>query len=165
MKRPIQIKPKKGQESVWDYPRPPKLEKVKKTIQIYFNDQLLVQTTNAYRVLETSHPPVYYIPPNDIKKEFLLHSDRTTYCEWKGAGSYYHVSVNGQVAKDAAWYYDQPKKGFEAIKGYPAFYAQFMDKCLIDGIQVEPQPGGFYGGWVTPETVGPFKGEEGTWGW
>lgn len=165
MKKPTPIKPQKGQESVWDYPRPPKLEKVKKTIEIFFNDTLIAHTTNAYRVLETSHPPVYYLPLDDIKKEYLQNSERTTYCEWKGAGSYYHVFVNGKTAADAAWYYDKPKAGFEAIKGYPAFYAQSMDKCFINGVEVEPQPGGFYGGWITPEIVGPFKGEEGTWGW
>ena len=135
------------------------------TIIIKINSVVIAETNGAYRVLETSHPPVYYIPPDDIKKESLKYSDKTTYCEWKGAGSYYHISLNGKTAHDAAWYYDKPKRGFEAIKGYPAFYAQLMDECTIDGVVVSPHPGGFYGGWITPEIVGPFKGEEGTWGW
>ena len=165
MKKPKPIKPKKGQESVWDYPRPPILEKVDKTIEIYFNGTRIVKSNGAYRVLETSHPPVYYLPLEDIKEVHLLPSDHTTYCEWKGAGSYYDLMLKGKFQHDGAWYYDEPKPGFEAIKGYPAFYAQKMDKCLVNGVEVEPQPGGFYGGWITPEIVGPFKGEEGTWGW
>ena len=165
MKKPKPIKPKQGQESVWDYPRPPKLEKVNKTIQIYFNKALIAQTKNAYRVLETSHPPVYYIPLEDIKKQYLAYSDRETYCEFKGTGSYYHVKVGDKVALDAAWYYDDPTPAFRAIKNHPAFYANKMDECYVDGVKVEPQPGEFYGGWITPEIVGPFKGEEGTWGW
>lgn len=165
MKRPKPIKPKQGQESVWDYPRPPKLELISKTIQIYFNNALIAQTNRAYRVLETSHPPVYYIPLDDIDKQYLKYSDRETYCEFKGTGSYYHVQVGDRLARDAAWYYNNPSTAFQAIKNYPAFYANKMDKCLINGIEVEPQPGEFYGGWVTPEIVGPFKGEEGTWGW
>ncbi|MEM6359856.1 MAG: DUF427 domain-containing protein [Bacteroidota bacterium] len=165
MKKPKPVKPKKGQESVWDYPRPPRLEKFNKTIEIFFNDICITQTNQGYRVLETSHPPVYYIPFEEVKEGRLLPSDHTTYCEWKGAGSYYDLLVNGKFVHDAAWYYDKPMRGFEAITGYPAFYAQKMDKCLIDGVEVKPQPGGFYGGWITPDIVGPFKGEEGTWGW
>lgn len=165
MQKPKPIKPKKGQESVWDYPRPPLLEKVNKTIEIYFNATQIVCTNRAYRVLETSHPPVYYIPFDDVTDARLLPSEHTTFCEWKGEGSYYDIMLNGKFVADAAWYYNKPKRGFEAIRGYPAFYAQKMDRCLVDGIEVEPQPGGFYGGWVTPEIVGPFKGEEGTWGW
>ena len=165
MKKPKRIKPKKGQESVWDYPRPPKLEKVDKPIEIYFNDTLLAKTNRAYRVLETSHPPVYYIPPEDINQSCLIHSDRITHCEFKGKGAYFHVKVQNEVAMDAAWYYDNPRPGFELIKNYPAFYANKMQKCLVGGGQIEPQPGDFYGGWVTSNIVGPFKGEEGTWGW
>lgn len=163
--KPKPIKPKKGQESVWDYPRPPALEKVNKSIEIIFNGRKIVHTNEAYRTLETSHPPVYYIPLKDIEQQYLKASDRTTYCEWKGEGSYYHVEVDGKIAENAAWYYDNPTPRFEPIKGYPAFYATKMDKCLVDGEVVEPQPGEFYGGWITKDIVGPFKGGEGTWGW
>ncbi|MEM9856051.1 MAG: DUF427 domain-containing protein [Bacteroidota bacterium] len=164
MKNPQPIKPKKGQESVWDYPRPPKLEKVSDTIEIYFNGSQIVSTNKAYRVLETSHPPVYYLPFEEVNAR-LLPSDHTTYCEWKGKGSYYDLLYNGKFVSEAAWFYDQPKKGFEAIRDYPAFYPHKMDKCLVNGMEVTPQAGGFYGGWITPDVVGPFKGEEGTWGW
>jgi uncharacterized protein (DUF427 family) len=163
--QPKPIKPKAGQESVWDYPRPPRLEPVNKTIEVYFNGSLIARTTNAFRVLETSHPPVYYIPPEDIKQEYLIPSDKTTYCEWKGRGSYYHLKVGDRMAKQAAWYYDNPKKNFAKIKDHLAFYADKMDQCLVDGEEVKPQPGKFYGGWITKDIVGPFKGVEGSWGW
>ncbi len=163
--KPQPIKPAKGQKSVWDYPRPPKLEPFNKTIEIIFNGELIVQTNKAYRVLETSHPPVYYLPPEDITQKYLVPSDSSTYCEWKGRGSYYHVKVKDKLVQDAAWYYSSPTKAFEAIKNYPAFYAHKMDKCTIDGEVVTPQPGNFYGGWITKDIVGPFKGIDGSWGW
>ncbi|MEM9982975.1 MAG: DUF427 domain-containing protein [Bacteroidota bacterium] len=163
--KPTPIKPKKGQESVWDYPRPPLLEEVHKTIEVFFNGEQIAHTNKAYRVLETSHPPVYYIPFEDVKQAYLLPSDSATYCEWKGRGLYYHLKVKEKTVKDAAWYYDNPTKRFAPIKNYLAFYAHKMDKCLVDGELVTPQPGNFYGGWVTKDIVGPFKGIEGSWGW
>lgn len=163
--KPKPIKPKAGQESVWDYPRPPRLEPVHKTIEIYFNGEQIARTDNAYRVLETSHPPVYYIPLADVNTDFLHPSDQKTYCEWKGRGSYFHVKVGDKTALNAAWFYKNPPKEFAAIKDYPAFYANKMDKCLVDGEEVIPQPGEFYGGWITKDIVGPFKGIEGSWGW
>lgn len=164
--RPKPIIPKAGQESVWDYPRPPALQPVTKTIEVCFADTLIIRTNRAYRVLETSHPPVYYLPPADlIKPEYLVATASKSHCEWKGASTYYNVAVADQVAADAAWCYHEPTKSFAAIRGYLAFYAQKMDKCLIDEVLVEPQPGGFYGGWVTPEIVGPFKGVPNSWGW
>jgi len=163
--KPKPIKPKIGQESVWDYPRPPRLEPVSKQIQIYFNDKLIADTMDGYRVLETSHPPVYYIPLIDIDNDCLIASDQQSYCEWKGQGSYYHVEVGDKKAINAAWYYKKPTKEFAAIKNCPAFYAHQMDKCLVDGEEVVPQPGNFYGGWITKDIVGPFKGIDGSWGW
>jgi len=163
--KPEPIKPKIGQESVWDYPRPPRLEPVSKQIQIYFNGKLIADSVNAFRVLETSHPPVYYIPPADIDNDCLLPSDQQSYCEWKGQGSYYHIEVGNKKALNAAWFYKKPTKAFAAIKNYPAFYAHKMDKCLVDGEEVTPQPGNFYGGWITKDIVGPFKGVDGSWGW
>ena len=163
--RPKPVKPKPGQESVWDYPRPPKLEPVNKTIEVYFNDELIVRTNRAYRVLETSHPPTYYIPPEDIKMEHMVPSSRSTYCEWKGRGSYFHVRAGDKQADDAAWYYSEPYERFRPIRNYVAFYAHKMQRCIVNGEIATPQPGNFYGGWVTSEITGPFKGVEGSFGW
>lgn len=163
--RPKPIPPQPGQESVWDYPRPPRLEDTSKHIQIIFNGVTIADTHRAKRVLETSHPPVYYIPLEDIKQECLVQSPRTTFCEWKGQGAYYHVVVGDRRLDDVAWYYPQPTPAFASIKDYVAFYAAPMDACYVDGEKAEPQPGNFYGGWVTSDVVGPFKGVPGSWGW
>jgi uncharacterized protein (DUF427 family) len=159
------IKPKPGQESVWDYPRPPHLEKCSKSIQVIFNEVELVNTTKAYRVLETSHPPVYYIPPEDIKMEYLIDSSGLSYCEWKGQAKYYSLKVGDNILEKVAWYYEKPTESFSKIKDYVAFYAEPMDACFVDGEKVIPQPGNFYGGWITKDVVGPFKGEAGTLFW
>lgn len=159
------IPPQPGQESVWDYPRPPRLEPVNKPIQIVFNGETIAQTDRAQRVLETSHPPVYYIPPEDIKTEYLISSPRGTFCEWKGRGAYYHVQVNDKRVDNVGWYYPDPTPAFASIKNYVAFYAGPMDACYVGGERVTPQLGNFYGGWITSEIVGPFKGEPGSWGW
>ncbi|MCB0061367.1 MAG: DUF427 domain-containing protein [Caldilineaceae bacterium] len=163
--RPTPIKPGPGQESVWAYPRPPRLEKSDKRVQVIFNGVTIADTHNAYRVLETSHPPVYYIPPDDIAMDYLIGTARTTFCEWKGAGAYYTVRVGDQEAANAAWYYPSPTADFTPIRNYVAFYPGMMDACYVDGEQVQPQPGGFYGGWVTQDVVGPFKGEPSTMMW
>lgn len=159
------IQPKPGQESVWDYPRPPLLEATNKHIQIVFNKVIIADTKEAYRVLETSHPPVYYLPPKDIQMQYLIPAVGESFCEWKGIAKYYSLIVNDQKAEKVAWYYPQPTSSFEAIKNYVAFYAAPMDACYVNGEKVTPQPGGFYGGWITNDIVGPFKGEAGTWGW
>lgn len=159
------IIPGPGQESVWDYPRPPRVEDVAKHIQVIFNNTLIAETHRARRVLETSHPPVYYIPPDDIKLEYLQPVARTSWCEWKGQAGYYSVVVGDRQVNDAAWFYPRPTPGFEAIRGYVAFYPHLMDACYVDGEQVQSQAGGFYGGWITGDIVGPFKGEPGTQGW
>ncbi len=159
------IAPEPGQESVWDYPRPPRLEESSKHIQIVFNGVTIVDTQRAKRVLETSHPPVYYIPPLDIKMEYLVRTIQESFCEWKGGAFYYTVVVGDKQAPNAAWAYPNPTPNFASIKDYLAFYPQIMDVCSVDGEQVQPQPGGFYGGWITSDIVGPFKGEPGTWGW
>jgi uncharacterized protein (DUF427 family) len=163
--KPDRIPPGPGEESVWDYPRPPRLELTSRRIRVIFNEIVVADTQHAYRVLETSHPPVYYIPPSDIRTEYLVPSSLSTFCEWKGRGSYYSVAVGNRKAQDAAWYYPQPIQPFAAIKDYVAFYAQKMDACYVDDELVRPQPGGFYGGWITKDIVGPFKGEPGTAGW
>jgi len=159
------IIPANGQESVWDYSRPPRLEKINKKIKIIFNRETIVITTNAFRALETSHPPVYYIPPEDINMEFLFPGNGASHCEWKGRASYYNVKVKGKEAIKAGWYYSLPTDEFAEIKNYVAFYAEKMEACFVDGEKVIPQRGGFYGGWITKDIVGPFKGEPGTFGW
>jgi uncharacterized protein (DUF427 family) len=159
------ISPGPGQESVWDYPRPPRLEDVSKHIQIVFNGVTIADTHRAKRVLETSHPPVYYIPPEDMQREYLAPSPRSTYCEWKGQGAYYTLIVGNKRVDDVAWYYPNPTPAFASMKDYVAFYAAPMDGCYVDGEKVQPQPGNFYGGWITQDIVGPFKGGPGSWGW
>ena len=158
-------KPGPGQESVWDYPRPPRLEQTSKRLQVYFNGELIADTNNAYRVLETSHPPNYYIPPEDIKMDFLQRGDGRSWCEWKGKAGYYTVQVGKRSAPNAAWYYPDPTPAFIALKDHVAFYPQHMDRCLVDGEEVQPQPGRFYGGWITSDITGPFKGGSGTLNW
>jgi len=162
--RPLPIPPQAGQESVWDYPRPPRLENCPKLIEITFNNVAIAKTNQAKRVLETSHPPVYYIPPTDIAMTYLTLGIGSSFCEWKGIAVYYTISVNGQILKNVGWSYPQPTAAFADIKDYIAFYPQSLN-CTIDSEPVQPQPGGFYGGWITHDIVGPFKGGAGTMGW
>jgi uncharacterized protein (DUF427 family) len=159
------IAPQPGQESVWDYPRPPRLEPTTKRIQIIFNGVTVANTGRALRVLETSHPPVYYIPPDDIVMEYLRRADGSSFCEYKGAARYWTLVVGDRTVPNVAWSYPNPTPDFIPIRDYLAFYAAPMDACLVDGERVVPQPGGFYGGWITADIVGPFKGEPGTRGW
>ena len=159
------IEPKEGQESVWDYPRPPKLEKTNKHIKIEFNGETIAETNGAYRVLETSHPPVYYIPPEDIKMNFLSENPGSSFCEWKGKAGYYSLKVGDRSVENAAWFYRKPTDRFAEIKDYLAFYPSKMDACYVDDELVQAQEGDFYGGWITKDIVGPFKGGAGTWGW
>lgn len=154
-----------GQESVWDYPRPPRLEVSDKHVQVVFNGVVLADSRRASRVLETSHPPVYYIPVEDIQMAHLNVSRGESWCEWKGRATYFDVVVRDMVAKRAAWTYPSPTLSFRGIKDHVAFYAWAMERCLVDGEVVRPQPGNFYGGWITNDIVGPFKGEPSTWGW
>ena len=159
------IEPGPGQESVWDYPRPPKLEPSDRRVQVVFADIVIAETRNAMRVLETSHPPVYYIPPQDIRLDYLHREARNTYCEWKGEASYYTLEVGDRQAKNAAWFYPRPTDRFLPIKDYVAFYPSKVDACYVDGEMVQAQEGDFYGGWITSQIVGPFKGAAGTFGW
>ena len=146
-------------ESVWDYPRPPRLEPTAKRLRVVLGGAVIADTTRAHRVLETSHPPVYYIPPEDIAPGALEPVARTTFCEWKGNASYFDV-VGGDGTRVArgAWTYLNPSPGFEPIRDAVAFYPGEMDECTVDGEVVEAQAGGFYGGWITKDIVGPFKG-------
>ncbi|MEB3309955.1 MAG: DUF427 domain-containing protein [Snowella sp.] len=162
---PERIKPQIGQESVWDYPRPPRIEISSKRVQVVFNDVIIADTQRSKRVLETSHPPVYYIPPEDVEQIYLQKSSHRTYCEWKGIANYYNISVEGEQSMNAAWYYANPTPYFAALKDHLAFYPSRVDACYINGEQVKAQPGDFYGGWITKDIVGPFKGDLGTSGW
>ena len=157
--------PGPGQESVWDYPRPPRLEDCAETIKAVIDDEVIAESTQTKRVLETSHPPVYYIPSADILMELLKPSDRQSWCEWKGAARYFDVMVGDRKIPNAAWAYPSPSRAFESIRDYLAFYPHLMDACFVGVEQVQAQAGGFYGGWITSNIVGPFKGEPGTRGW
>ncbi|MEM6530497.1 MAG: DUF427 domain-containing protein [Chloroflexota bacterium] len=159
------IEPGPGQESVWDYPRPPRVEPSSKTVKVIFNGEVIVESTNTKRVLETSHPPAYYITIEDINQAFFKSTPRSTFCEFKGRASYFTIEVNGKAAQNAAWTYQNPASGFEAIKDHIALYPAMMEACYVDDEKVQAQEGDFYGGWITSDIVGPFKGGPGTWGW
>jgi uncharacterized protein (DUF427 family) len=157
-------------ESVWDYPRPPRVERSGRKISVVHAGVTLAATERALRVLETSHPPVYYIPREDVAMEWLRPSAtalgrRGSYCEFKGVASYWSLDVNGKRVEDAAWSYARPSAGYEALKDCLAFYAGRVDVCTVDGEVVAAQPGDFYGGWITSHVTGPFKGSPGTMGW
>ncbi|BAL75113.1 DUF427 domain-containing protein [Bradyrhizobium cosmicum] len=162
---PKRIEPLPGQESVWDYPRPPRLEKTGARLRVIFNARTIADTTAAYRVLETSHPPVYYIPPDDIVRHYLLDAPGGSWCEFKGHAKYWSLVVDGRTSEQAAWSYPAPTPQFADIAGHLAFYASRVDECWVDDERVQPQDGDFYGGWITSRIVGPFKGGAGTRGW
>jgi uncharacterized protein (DUF427 family) len=154
-----------GQESAWDYPRPPRLEPVTARLTVVLGGVTIADTTRGYRVLETSHPPNYYFPPDDVIPGALARSSGGSFCEWKGGAHYYTVCGGDHVERDAAWAYASPSPAFASITDYVGFYAGRMDACFVDGEPVVAQPGGFYGGWITTAVVGPFKGGPGTRGW
>jgi uncharacterized protein (DUF427 family) len=162
---PQRIQPGPGQESVWDYPRPPRVEDSARHIQVILNGVMIADSTRAKRVLETSHAPTYYLPLEDVRLEHLAPSPRRTICEWKGQAVYFTVTVAERSVENAAWSYPEPTGPFAAIRDHIAFYPHEMDACLVDGERAAPQPGGFYGGWVTSDIVGPFKGGPGSLGW
>jgi uncharacterized protein (DUF427 family) len=152
-------------ESVWDYPRPPRLEPSTRRIHVKLGDAVVADSTRAYRVLETSHAPVYYLPVEDVARGTLAPSaGRGSSCEWKGAASYFDVVAGGRRLVRAAWTYPTPASAFAPIAGYVAFYPTELD-CSVDGERARPQEGGFYGGWITDDIIGPFKGGPGTSGW
>ncbi|GAA2927328.1 DUF427 domain-containing protein [Microbacterium luteolum] len=165
MRRPTPAAPGPGQESVWDYPRPPRVEPVAERVTIRFGGELIADTRSAVRVLETSHPPVYYVPIADFVQGALTDSPGASFCEFKGAARYFDVHGGGTVAAGAAWNYPDPAPGFETLVDRVAVYAGPMDECTVGDEVVVPQPGGFYGGWVTSWVVGPFKGIPGSLGW
>ncbi|MFZ5829478.1 MAG: DUF427 domain-containing protein [Planctomycetota bacterium] len=159
------MKTKRERESVWDYPRPPIWEPCERVIHVVFAGRTIAATTRSIRVLETSHPPVYYIPPCDIEPGVLRPAEHRSFCEWKGVARYHNVSTGGNIARNGAWSYPDPAEEFEAIRDWVAFYAHRMEACYVDGELVQPQSGSFYGGWITSDLEGPFKGGPGTRGW
>ena len=165
MSRPKPLLPKAGQESVWDYPRPPHLEPVTKRLRVVFNGVTVADTTRGKRILETSHPPVYYFPQDDVRLEYMSGASGGSYCEWKGQARYFSINVNDKSAERAAWSYPRPTAAFVGIRDHVALYCHLMEACFVGNEQARPQPGGFYGGWVTGGIVGPFKGEAVTAGW
>lgn len=160
------IPPKPGQESVWDYPRPPKVEPVSAHLSVWYNGAKIASTNCGFRVLETSHPPVYYFPPEDVQMIFLERArGGETFCEFKGEASYWDLQVQDRRVSRVAWSYSHPNQAFIAIRDYLAFYPSKVDECYIGDEKVQAQEGDFYGGWITSKIVGPFKGGPGTFGW
>jgi uncharacterized protein (DUF427 family) len=163
--RPAPQRPGPGQESVWDYPRPPRLEEFRGSITVEFGGRTVASTDRGWRVLETSHPPTYYLPAESFATGALRPTAGGSWCEWKGQAAYFDVVAGDRLAARAAWTYPNPTPGFEPIAGALAVMAAQMDRCTVNGEPVSPQPGGFYGGWVTSWVVGPFKGIAGSMGW
>ena len=157
--------PGPGQECVWDYPRPPRVEPTSARVVVVLGGAVVVDTRRALRVLETSHPPSYYLPVADVAPGALRPAAGTSWCEWKGSATYLDVVGGSVVAPGAAWTYPSPTPAFTALADHIALYPGRMDRCTVDGELVRPQDGGFYGGWITDAVVGPFKGGPGTTGW
>ena len=154
-------------ESVWDYPRPPRLEAAGHRIRIVHGGVTIADSMQALRILETSHPPVYYLPPGEVAIQYLVRSTRnSSHCEFKGLATYWSISMQPEmVSRDAAWSYENPTAKYQELRGHLAFYASRVDECYVDDEQVIAQPGDFYGGWITSHVTGPFKGAPGTLGW
>jgi uncharacterized protein (DUF427 family) len=163
--RPRPDAPKPGQESVWDYPRPPRVEPSSATVEIILGGVVIARTDRSIRVLETSHPPTHYLPVTAFSPGVLVPTDGASWCEWKGEASYLDLVAGNRRARRAAWTHTDPTPPFHAIAGMVAVMPGVVDRCLLDGEVVTPQPGGFYGGWITSRVAGPFKGGPGSFGW
>ena len=161
---PFAVVPGPGQESVWDYPRPPRIASDAREVLVRVGAHEIARSRRSLRLLETASPPTFYVPPDDVRTEFLEMEAVTSRGEWKGEARYWSVSLSGRRVNAAAWSYADPLAHYEPIRGYFAFYPSLVE-CAVDSIPVVAQPGRFYGGWVTPEVVGPFKGESGSEGW
>ena len=161
---PFAAKPKANQESVWDYPRPPRCELDPREVIVRAGTAEIARTRRAVRVLETASPPTFYLPPEDIQLALLERAPGRSGCEWKGVAGYWSVVTPALRVDAVGWSYDDPYPEFAAIRGFISFYPAQLE-CFVDGVRVQPQPGRFYGGWVTPEIAGPFKGEPGSEGW
>ncbi len=163
--RNFRVPPGPGQESVWDYPRPPALDATRRKLRVEFGGAIVAETKRALRVLETSHPPVYYFPKADIDMRYLFRGTGRSFCEFKGRAAYWDLRVGERESVNASWSYPRPAKGYEALADMFAFYPGKVEACYVDGERVESQPGTFYGGWITSHVAGPFKGGGGTQGW
>jgi uncharacterized protein (DUF427 family) len=152
-----------GQESVWDYPRPPRLVTDDRRVEVYRGEQEIAASNQAFRVLETASPPTFYIPPDDVNWKRLASAPGSSLCEWKGMAKYWRLASDPETGV-VGWSYPDPTPAFERIRDYISFYPALL-ACFVAGERVRPQPGRFYGGWVTGEIVGPFKGEPGTGHW
>jgi uncharacterized protein (DUF427 family) len=160
------IEPGPGQESVWDYPRPPRIEPSRRVARVVFGGLEVAVSRRALRVLETAGAPTFYLPAEDVRTQFLHPSKgSSTWCEWKGSATYFELKVGDEVAQAAAWTYLEPNLQFERLRDHYSFYPGRVEACYLDDELVHPQPGGFYGGWVTSEIVGPIKGEPGSEWW
>jgi uncharacterized protein (DUF427 family) len=165
MRRVSAIVPGPGQESVWDYPRPPRLEASPETVEVRLGGEVIARTRRSLRVLETSHPPAYYLPVADFAPGVLRAVGGTTFCEWKGMASYFDLVTPAATAPRGAWTYPDPTGGFTAIRDHVSVMPGAVDACLVDGEVVRAQEGGFYGGWITDRVTGPFKGGPGSQRW
>jgi uncharacterized protein (DUF427 family) len=163
--QPTRIEPEPGQESVWDYPRPPTVEATSAHLRVVHRGRVLAETRSALRVLETSQPPVFYFEPLDVDLDLLERSASRTFCEWKGFAGYWSLRAPDASVDDVAWSYESPTPPYAALAGRLAFYPQRVEECWVDGERVRPNPGSFYGGWITSRVVGPFKGDPGTEHW
>ena len=163
MPHPSPVVPGPGQESVWDYPRPPAVETVDRQVRVEVDGVVLADASRVVRVLETSHPPTYYVPVDDVRTDAIVPAEGASWCEWKGPAAYCSIITPRRIER-AAWWYPEPTEPFAAVADHLAFYPALVD-CFVDGEPVAPQPGAFYGGWVTPDVVGPFKGGPGSQFW
>jgi len=164
--RSRRIEPGPGQESVWDYPRPPRIEPSGRHLRVELAGETIAESDSALRVCETAGPPVLYVPPSDVQMQLLVPvPEHSTFCEWKGNASYFDIVVGNTTASRAAWSYEDPTPSFESLRGYIAFYPGRVDAAYLGDERVRPQPGEFYGGWITNDIVGPFKGEPGSGHW
>jgi uncharacterized protein (DUF427 family) len=158
------VTPKPGQESVWDYPRPPRIAPDSREVVVRASGIEIARTTRAVRILETAGPPVFYIPPDDIDTMYVRRADGSSLCEWKGEAIYWSIILPDLRLERVAWSYPHPFPEYTAIRDYLSFYPGRVE-CTVGGVRVQPQPGRFYGGWITPEVVGTFKGEPGSENW
>lgn len=163
--RIVRVPPGPGEESVWDYPRPPRLVRDQRRVRVVHRGIVIADTRSAFRLLETSHPPTWYLPPEDVGRAYVRPAPGESFCEWKGVAGYHDLVLGDHVSPRVAWSYPSPTSHYAVLRDHLAFYASRVDECWVDEQRVEPQPGGFYGGWITRDVVGPFKGGPGTTGW
>lgn len=161
---PFAIAPGPNQESVWDYPRPPRVALDPREVTVKLGAAVVARTRRALRVLETASPPTFYLPIADVDMQQIEPAGGSSHCEWKGEARYFSVRGEHELLSAVAWSYSEPYPEYAALRDHLSFYPSRIE-CTVDGVRVQPQPGKFYGGWITPDIVGPFKGEPGSGGW